>query len=300
MAWNDLLANQMVSFTDATSGATSGVFVLNSGQSNVTSNQCMTKTDALGRYLLNATSMSAYASNQLVPKSVWVSSGNPPSTALDGVINIALAVNSISLQYPLTVAVGDCLILIITMQTTTGSPTPTTPSGWTFVGSAVTTIGGSSYMFSKIATSSAESGTTLVVNFTVGGGGTALVAGGQILRYTGTKTTSGYIGTVLVAHTQGSTFLQSSFSGSTTSNFALAVAISLTGFQNTATATHSYSIPAGWVSGSNSLATSGTRGIRIIESTKVVLTSGTSMGTVTPTVAPSGYIANFNFYLYSI
>jgi hypothetical protein len=294
MAWNDLASNQMVSFTDAQGGG----FTLNSGQSAVTSNQMMDKTVALGKYILNATNMSAYASNQLVPKSAWVSGGNPPSTALDGAINIATAANSISLQYPLTVAVGDCLVLIITVQTNTSSPTPTIPSGWTLFGSDVTSLGGSSYLFSKIATSSAESGTTLVVNFTFSGTN-ALVMGGQILRYTGTKTTSGYI-TALVVGSQSGGSLQSPFSGSSTSNFALAVAISLTGFQNTASATHSYSLPTGWVSGSNSLATSGTRGIRIIESTKVVLTSGTSMGTVTATVTPSGYIANFNFYLYSI
>ena len=300
MPWNDLASNQMVSYTDAASGATSGVFTLNSGFSNVISNQMMDKTDALGRYNLNESNMSTYASNQLVPKSAWVSGGNPPSTALDGPINSASAVNSISLQYPLTVATGNCLVLIITMQTATGFPTITTPSGWTFVNGAATTSGGSSFMYSKIATSSAESGTTLVVNFTVGGGGTAVIVGGQILRYTGTKTTSGYIGTALSIDIQSATSLQSPFQGSSTSSFALAVAISIAGFGNPTTLAHSYSLPTGWVSGSNTFTSVGLRGIRIIESTKVALTSGTSMGSVTATASSSSYIMNFNFYLYSI
>ena len=65
MAWNDLLANQMVSFTDAQGGG----FTLKSGQSSVTSNQCMTKAQVLAKYNLGSTNLNAYASNQLVPKS---------------------------------------------------------------------------------------------------------------------------------------------------------------------------------------------------------------------------------------
>ena len=64
MAWEDLASNQMVSFTDA---QTSG-FTLKSGQSHVTSNQCMTKSEILTKY--NVT-ISGYADNQLVPKSAW-------------------------------------------------------------------------------------------------------------------------------------------------------------------------------------------------------------------------------------
>lgn len=67
MAWGDLASNQMVSFTDAQSSP----FSLNSGESPVTSNQCMDKTAALTKYNLSSSAMSAYASNQLVPKSVW-------------------------------------------------------------------------------------------------------------------------------------------------------------------------------------------------------------------------------------
>lgn len=69
MAWADLASNQMVSFTDAQSGG----FSLNSGQSQTTSNQCMTKSDALTKYNLNASLMSSFANNQLVPKSTWAS-----------------------------------------------------------------------------------------------------------------------------------------------------------------------------------------------------------------------------------
>jgi hypothetical protein len=62
-------SNQMITFTVAQSLG----FSLNAGQSHVTSNQCMTKNDALTKYNLDASYMSSYASNQLVPKSVWVS-----------------------------------------------------------------------------------------------------------------------------------------------------------------------------------------------------------------------------------
>ncbi len=62
-------SNQMITFTAAQSLG----FALNAGQSHVTSNQCMTKNDALTKYNLSASAMSSYASNQLVPKSVWVS-----------------------------------------------------------------------------------------------------------------------------------------------------------------------------------------------------------------------------------
>lgn len=60
-------SNQMVTFT-----AAQGLgFALNSGQSSVTSDQCMTKSDALAKYTLDASAMGAYAINQLVPKSTW-------------------------------------------------------------------------------------------------------------------------------------------------------------------------------------------------------------------------------------
>jgi hypothetical protein len=60
--------NQMVTFTQASNLG----FNLKSGQSNVTSNQCMTKSAALAKYNLNANFMSEYIDNQLVPRSTWV------------------------------------------------------------------------------------------------------------------------------------------------------------------------------------------------------------------------------------
>jgi len=60
-------SNQMVTFTQAQSLG----FALKSGQSHVTSNQCMTKADILAKY--NVT-ISGYADNQLVPRSAWVGS----------------------------------------------------------------------------------------------------------------------------------------------------------------------------------------------------------------------------------
>lgn len=61
-------SNQMVTFTEAQSLG----FSLKSGQSHVTSNQCMTKSEALTKYNVDADAMSSYAENQLVPRSVWV------------------------------------------------------------------------------------------------------------------------------------------------------------------------------------------------------------------------------------
>lgn len=69
MAFADLSPNQAVSFTDAQSGG----FALKSGQSNATSNQCMTKNDALTKYNLSTSPMASYVDNQLVPKNVWIS-----------------------------------------------------------------------------------------------------------------------------------------------------------------------------------------------------------------------------------
>lgn len=78
MAFSDLASNQMVSYTDAQGGG----FSLKAGQSNVTSNQCMTKDEALSKYNLSTANMSSYASNSLVPKSVWIpaASNNAPTT----------------------------------------------------------------------------------------------------------------------------------------------------------------------------------------------------------------------------
>ena len=61
-------SDQMVTFTQAQSLG----FSLKSGQSHITSNQCMTKIEALAKYNLDASAMNSYASNQLVPRSAWV------------------------------------------------------------------------------------------------------------------------------------------------------------------------------------------------------------------------------------
>ena len=67
MAWSSLASNQMVSFTDAQSSG----YELNPGQSHVTSNQCMTKNDALTKYKLNQRYMTGWSSNQLAQKGSW-------------------------------------------------------------------------------------------------------------------------------------------------------------------------------------------------------------------------------------
>ena len=68
MSWSGLASNQMVTFTNAQGGG----FTLVPGESAVTSNECMTKSDALTKYQLSSSAMSSYANNQLVPKSVWI------------------------------------------------------------------------------------------------------------------------------------------------------------------------------------------------------------------------------------
>jgi len=63
MAWSDLANNQAISFTDI---QTSG-FVLKTGQSHVTSNQCMTRDDIVNKYCVNVTFT---ANNQLAVKAL--------------------------------------------------------------------------------------------------------------------------------------------------------------------------------------------------------------------------------------
>jgi hypothetical protein len=60
----------MVSFTDA---QTSG-FTLKSGQSQVTSNQCMSRLDIINKYNVNINPLLC-ADNELAVKSLWVSGG---------------------------------------------------------------------------------------------------------------------------------------------------------------------------------------------------------------------------------
>lgn len=65
MAWSDLANNQAISFTDI---QTSG-FILKTGESHVTSNQCMTRDDIVNKYYVN---VNFTANNQLAVKSLCV------------------------------------------------------------------------------------------------------------------------------------------------------------------------------------------------------------------------------------
>ena len=67
MAFVDLQPTQMVTQADAATGG----FPLNPGQSHGSSNQCMTKLEAITKYSLNTNNLTGYADNQLIPKSVW-------------------------------------------------------------------------------------------------------------------------------------------------------------------------------------------------------------------------------------
>lgn len=67
MAWYNALSNQMISYTDSLGGG----FALKCGQIQIYSNACMTKNAAVNLYHLNTEGLALYASNQLIPKSVW-------------------------------------------------------------------------------------------------------------------------------------------------------------------------------------------------------------------------------------
>jgi hypothetical protein len=69
MPINNLPDNQMVSEAAA---AASVNLTLKDGQTNVISNRCMTKSEAMTRYRLDSFSMSPYAQNQLPPSIAWV------------------------------------------------------------------------------------------------------------------------------------------------------------------------------------------------------------------------------------
>jgi len=73
MSWSSIVALQMVNQDDAVTSP----FGLNSGQSHGSGTLCFTKAMALAKYNLDASYMSAYASNQLVPKQTWVSAAAP-------------------------------------------------------------------------------------------------------------------------------------------------------------------------------------------------------------------------------
>lgn len=77
MSWSARTSNMAVCFTDLQSAP----FTLKSGESHVTSNNCMTKLDALNKYELEPAYMSEFSNNWLVPKYSFVASGGtlPPS-----------------------------------------------------------------------------------------------------------------------------------------------------------------------------------------------------------------------------
>jgi hypothetical protein len=76
----------MVSFTDA---QTSGI-ALKAGQSHVTSNECMTKTQIQAKYNVLTAPMDSYASNQLVEKEKWSSASSCTPFIISGSENITV------------------------------------------------------------------------------------------------------------------------------------------------------------------------------------------------------------------
>lgn len=153
MAWGDLASNQMVSFTDAQSGG----FNLNSGQSPVTSNQCMTKNDALTKYALDSSYMSGYASNQLVPKSAWIS---------------ASSTGTLDFYFLRTFLCGSARLykngVLISTLTSTGSYSTSLNAGDTFYASVTLTGSGCIDLSGEIIINSTTRG-QLYVGSTIGG-----------------------------------------------------------------------------------------------------------------------------------
>lgn len=70
MPINNLPDNQMVS--EAAAAASGNLTLKDEQQTNVISNQCMTKSAAMTRYRLDSFSMSPYAQNQLPPSIAWI------------------------------------------------------------------------------------------------------------------------------------------------------------------------------------------------------------------------------------
>jgi hypothetical protein len=96
MAWSSLAANQIPTFTDL---QTSG-FTLNSGQSAVTSNECVTKANALAKYNLSSTAMNSFASNQLVPKSAYASGA---VTSYSYTVKLGTTLTNVCTATPITI-----------------------------------------------------------------------------------------------------------------------------------------------------------------------------------------------------
>jgi hypothetical protein len=178
MPWNDLASNQMVSYTDAQGGG----FTLQPGQSAVTSNQCMTKSDATTKYVLDTSYLTSYASNQLIPKSVWVAgsvtitvnwsynvgvcSGDSFNITKNG--TTVVGPRSIGGSGTFTVVVGDALVV----STTSGIKGLSCADPYSEIirnGSIVASQSQSGFSVTAVASWTVTSGTTSInCNGTVG------------------------------------------------------------------------------------------------------------------------------------
>lgn len=145
MAWSSLASNQMVSYTDAqTSGAT-----LKSGQSQVTSNQCMTRLDIVTKYNVIISEF-LFPNNQLVPKGSWgiiigfsatmTVGGNSQFGYREGNYGY-ISSNNISTPAGANAVLRDLYWAGNTLAfTITNGSTTVQPSGWTTLG-----VGGNTY-----------------------------------------------------------------------------------------------------------------------------------------------------------
>lgn len=264
MSWLTLANNQMVSYTDAQGGG----FTLNSGQSAVNSPQCMTKLDALTKYNLNATNMSAYTNSQLVPKIAWVPAVTVPLFIANGTPTLATG-TSVSIPYPATVSAGD-FILLFTRAQTPNSPGITTPSGFTLINPAATDTTNYSAIYYKSASGS-EGGTSV----TVGSSGASRVLG-MIMQYRNVNASSPFSPavTIYASSLGGATSFPNPNVPSTAAN-QLGVAL----FSITTTSTSSVT-PNSWTYQGGGIFAVGT-GHALLFATQAIPTSGTGAGTIT-------------------
>jgi hypothetical protein len=127
IVFGQISTNQMVTFTQAQSLG----FGLNAGQSHVTSIECMTKAQALSKYNLDASSMSAYTSNQLVPRSVWVTGADliPPSYQFASISYVSSTSSSLTGSWTgWTDNIGISYYRIVVQNYTTGIVEHTSPN----------------------------------------------------------------------------------------------------------------------------------------------------------------------------
>jgi hypothetical protein len=278
MAWSGLASNQMVSYTDAQGGG----FTLNSGQSAVTSNQMMDKTAALTKYNLNATNMSAYAGNQLVPKSAWVAAVTGPIFVANSNFAVAISTSTVNVTYPTSVLAGDFILLIVSAETSTST---TTPSGFTIMTPSTVVNSQFSAMYYKIA--NGTEGSTSVSVTTIGSSTSAAI----IKQYRNVNTTTPFGTRGALNFSSSSVFSNSSVLQSST--VANSLGITVWNVQYSALSGQSMGT---WSYSGGGSTTQGT-GHTIVSAHQSLPTSGSNGGVCSITATVATYASVWGFVL---